>query len=236
MTNKPTIDPIPEDRWGLPDVEHRAPGGNNAVTAAMFARLLTAGRAGGWNAIFRVYAEGETITDKGGMGAVCERPARRTTLRRWLERHPHHRTMLDEVCQQQRDRLLNDLETEVEKIALGPGDTATDFGKNGQVTRVRTDVRNKLHAILKLLASHSPDTYADRRKVDVAGQIEHTHAVGNRSGYFLAADDVMSLPPAEQTELMRLLGKIEDARNERALPNAPRREVIDAPRLNGDTE
>ncbi len=98
------------------------------------------------------------------------------------------------------------------------------------MTRVRTDVRNKLHAILKLLASHSPDTYADRRKVDVAGQIEHTHAVGNRSGYFLAADDVMSLPPAEQTELMRLLGKIEDARA--ALPGqTPRRELIDAPRL-----
>lgn len=234
MTNKPIIpDPIPEDRWGLPDVEHRAPGGTHAVTAAMFARLLASGRVGGWPAIFRVFAEDRTIIDKGGMGAVCERPARRATLRRWLERHPHHRILLDDVCQQQRDALLNDLETEAVKIAMSEGDVTLDYNKSGGVARKRVDRRNKLTAVLQLLKANDREKYGDQRKVDVAGQIQHTHAVGtNRSGYFLAADDVMSLPPAEQTELMRLLGKIEDAR---ALPGqTPRRELIDAP--NGDTE
>ncbi len=111
----------------------------------------------------------------------------------------------------------------MEKIALGAGDVTQDFDDKGNLRRTRVDRRNKLHALLKLLGSHDPDTYADRKRVDVAGQVNHAHAHltlgAPASGYLIDVAAMDALEPGERAELMRLIVKIEEGRREpRALP------------------
>lgn len=190
------------------------------VSAAMFDVLLAAARKGGWPAVYTVFAQGMTVTEPTPSGTVHERPARRRTLAQFLEKRPDLRALLDSAAQEKRDRLLSELEDEVEKIALGPGDVTTDLRADGSVARTRVDKRNKLYAALRLLQAHDPQTYAERRKLDVEGQIDHRHAhahlnVGSQSGYVVDIDAMQSLEPADQAELMRLLTLIEDSRLER---------------------
>lgn len=186
----------------------------------MMDRLMEAARKGGWPAVFRTFAEGETVSEVTPSG-IYERPRRRRVLGEFLERRTDIKTLLDNAAQERRDRLLTNLEDEVEKIALGAGDITQDFDDRGRVKRTRVDRRNKLHALLKLLASHDPDTYAERRKLDatVSGQVNHAHAhisVGNPTGgYLLEGHLIQALEPSDQAELMRLLGLIEDARTAR---------------------
>jgi len=211
-----TNPPTPLDPNGLPPMPSRG----CPVSSSMFDRLLEAARRGGWPAVYTVFAQGETIIDRGGLGGVCERPARRATLNEFLAKRSDLAALLDNAAQERRDRLLENLQDEVEQIALGPGDVTQDFDDKGRLKRTRIDRRNKLHALLKLLAAHDPDTYAERRKLDVAGQVNHAHAhlsLGNApGGYVVDMDSVAALEPGEQAELFRLLTKIEDAR--RALP------------------
>lgn len=217
-TNPPTHDPN-----GLP----LAPSRGCPVSSAMFDRLMDAARKGGWSAVFTVFAQGETTTEAKPYG-IYERPARRRVLGQFLEKRPDLKALLDNAAQERRDRLLSQLEDEVEKIALGAGDVTQDFDDKGNLKRTRVDRRNKLHALLKLLASHDPDTYADRKKVAVEGQIDHRHAhahlvgsVDEAGGYRVSFDALQTLPPDEQQQLFRLLEKVEAARIElrqRALP------------------
>ncbi|KAA0215802.1 MAG: hypothetical protein EDM82_05840 [Cyanobacteria bacterium CYA] len=219
-TQPPNPDPN-----GLP----LAPSRGCPVSAAMFDRLMDAARKGGWSAVFTVFAQGETITDRGGAGAVYERPARRSTLSQFLDnKRPDLKALLDNAAQERRDRLLSQLEDEVEKIALGAGDVTQDFDDKGNLRRTRVDRRNKLYALLKLLGSHNPDVYADRKKVDVAGQVNHAHAhahlVGNveeAGGYRVSFDALQTLPPDEQAQLLRLLEKVEAARVEQRQRSLP---------------
>lgn len=209
------------DPNGLP----LAPSRGSPVSAAMFDRLMEAARKGGWAAVFTVFAQGETTTEAKPY-AVYERPARRRTLANFLERRPDLKALLDCAAQERRDRLLSELEDEVEKIALGPGDITQDFDDKGRLKRTRVDRRNKLHALLKLLASHDPDTYAERRKLDatVSGQVNHAHAhlsLGNApGGYVIDVAALEALEPEDRAELMRILAKVEEVRLERREPSA----------------
>lgn len=204
-----------------PNALPSAPTRGCPVSASMFDRLMEAARKGGWPTVYTVFAQGETVTDKGGRGAVCERPARRRTLAQFLEKRPDLRALLDNAAQERRDHLLSRLEDEVERIALGPGDVTQDFDDQGRLKRTRVDRRNKLHALLKLLAAHDPDVFAERRKLDttVAGQVDHRHAhlhLGNApSGYVIDIAVMEALEPGDRAELMRLLTLIEAARLER---------------------
>lgn len=208
-TNPPTPDPN-----GLPP----APTRGCPVSANMFDRLMEAARTGGWPAVYVTFAEGETVTDHGGQGRVCERPARRRTLAQFLDRRPDLRALLDNAAQERRDRLLATLEDEIEAIATGPGDITQDFDDQGRLKRTRVDRRNKLHALLKLLAAHDPETFAERRKVDatVSGQVDHRHAHlhlgAPTGGYVIDPAALEVLEPGERIELMRMLSKIEEAR------------------------
>lgn len=223
-TNPPTPDPN-----GLP----LAPSRGCPVSAAMFDRLMDAARKGGWSAVFTVFAQGETTTEAKPYG-IYERPARRRVLGQFLDnKRPDLKALLDNAAQERRDRLLSQLEDEVEKIALGAGDVTQDFDDKGNLKRTRVDRRNKLHALLKLLASHDPDTYADRKKVAVEGQIDHRHAhahlVADASsgGYRIDFDALQTLPPDEQQQLFRLLDKLETARVERAALPPGRKQIGD---------
>lgn len=208
-----TNPPIPDPN-GLPP----APTRGCPVSAAMFDRLMEAARKGGWSAVFTVFAQGDTTTEAKPY-AVYERPARRRTLAQFLERRPDLKALLDCAAQERRDRLLSALEDEVEKIALGAGDITQDFDDKGNLRRTRVDRRNKLHALLKLLGSHDPDTYADRKRVDVAGQVNHAHAHltlgAPTGGYVIDVGALEALEPEDRTELMRLLTLIETARVDR---------------------
>lgn len=213
--------PHTPDPNGLPP----APTRGCPISAAMFDVLLAAARKGGWPAVYAVFAEGDTVAEPTPSG-IHERPARRRTLAQFLDRRSDLKALLDSACQEKRDRLLSQLEDEVEKIALGPGDVTTDLRADGTVARTRVDRRNKLYAALRLLQAHDPQTYAERRKLDVDGQIDHRHAhahlsVGVPSGYAVDADAMMALEPADRAELMRLLTLVEEARLERQRPAMP---------------
>jgi hypothetical protein len=209
------------DPNGLP----LAPSRGCPVSAAMMERLLEAARKGGWSLVYKVFAEGDSTTEETPSG-IYERPARRRTLANFLERRPDLKALLDCAAQERRDRLLSELEDEVEKIALGPGDITQDFDDKGRLKRTRVDRRNKLHALLKLLASHDPDTYAERRKLDatVSGQVNHAHAhlsLGNApGGYVIDVAALEALEPEDRAELMRILAKVEEVRLERREPSA----------------
>ena len=210
-------DPI-DPAWALPTLgEDRG-----TVTAECFARLLAAARTHGWPAVWRVFAEGRTTTEPTpSTGEPRLRPARRKTLREFFAKRPDLHALIEDAANQHRDRLLNQLEDEAAKIALGPGDTSTDFDKTGRVTRVRTDVRNKLRAIETLLKAHDPDTYGDKKKVEVAGQLNHAHLHAqlpdaDTSGYRVDFDSLeQALSLDERREFIAMLDRIEAVRIER---------------------
>lgn len=221
MTTQPSIQPEPIDpAWALPDVE----GPGNTVTAPCFARLLAAARVHGWPGVWRVWAEGYvTYEPTPSTGEPRPRPARRKTLRNFLNRRSDLHALLEDAANQRRDRLLNALENEAEKIALSEGDVTLDFGKNGQVTRKRVDRRNKLRAIETLLKAHDPDLYGDRKRVEVDGKVDHRHAhahligtASDNSGYRVSYEALATLPPDEQRQLLMLLEKVEQARLEQS--------------------
>lgn len=218
-----------------------APTRGQPVSAATFDLLISAARKGGWPAVFKVFAEGEETNEPRPGGYIVKRPARRRTLEQFLTKRPDLKALIDSAAQERRDRLLTQLEDEVEAIALGPGDVTQDFGKNGQVTRTRVDRRNKLYAILQLLKAHDPDNYADRKRIDVAGRVgvDHVHTLSaSPTAYTLNANEIMQLPPARAEMLFDLLAELEDIRikekkngNERELIDAPARLLESSPEL-----
>jgi len=181
------------------------------VSASCFARLLSAATEGGWPAVFTIWAEGLTITRPSGQTST----ARRSTLDEFLRhRRPDLRAILDDAANQKRDRLLTQLEDEAEQIALGPGDVTQDFDDKGNLRRTRVDRRNKLFAILQLLKAHDRDKYGDHRRVEVAGEIQHTARLTGREGIVIRPEEVEKLlSPEEQSTLLDLLGKIMESRN-----------------------
>jgi hypothetical protein len=220
-TNPPTemIPPV-DPAWALPNL----PDASGCMTGPAFARLLAAARAGGLPAVYRVWAENETTSEINSNGAPRRRPAKRRTLDKFLERRTDLARLLSEACEEKRNRLLNDLETEIERIALGPGTVDRQFDKKtGALTRESFQVREKLYAILQLLKAHNRPVYGDQRSVSVDGQVQvdhrHAHAhlsVGStESGYRVSYEDLGALPPAEQQALLTLLDKVEAARMER---------------------
>lgn len=207
-----STNPTTPDPNGLP----LAPSRGCPVSAAMFDRLMEAARKGGMSLVYKVFAEGDTTTETKPYG-VYERPARRRTLAAFLDKRPDLLALLDSACQERRDRLLASLEDEVERIALGPGDVTQDFDDKGNLKRTRVDRRNKLHALLRLLGSHNPDVYGERKRLDVAGQVNHAHAhltVGAPGGFVIEPDRLEALDPEERATLMRLIVKMEEARRE----------------------
>lgn len=225
MTDTPPDQPVPAAPGPLahadPNNLPAAPTRNCPVSAACFDRLLAAARKGGWPAVFTAFAEGETVPEIYPSGRTAERPARRRTLGEFLNKRPDLRMLLDSAAQERKDKLISSLQDEVEKIALGPGDITKDFGKDGRLTRTRVDTRQKLYAALSLLKAHDPDTYADRRKLDIAGQVTHDHTHAQANGYLIPTEAALRLPPADQELLFGLLEKLQ------RLESAPRRELID---------
>lgn len=218
MTTQP-IQPEPIDpAWALPDAE----GYGAPVSARCFALLLAAAKAHGMPGVWRTWAEGYvTYEPTPTTGEPRPRPARRKVLRDWLKRRADLAALLDDAANQRRDRLLNALENEAERIALSEGDVTTDFDKNGNIMRRRVDRRNKLRAIETLLKAHDKDTYGDQRRVAVEGQVQHQHAhahlvasADNTGGYRVSYEALATLPPDEQRQLLVLLEKVEQARVE----------------------
>lgn len=190
-----------------------------SITDDEFARLCEVARERGRDAAYQWFGEGRT--DSQG------RPSRRRTLDKYLTDYPDKAAAFQDACLSRKDTLLARLRNEIEEVAFGPGDITTDFGKNGQVTRQRTDRRNKLYAVLRLLQAEDPGTWAERRKVDttVNGQVDHRHSLGTSPmAYTLSADEIMQLEPDRAELLFGLLAELESIRQEK---HHARREVID---------
>lgn len=227
-TNYPT-DPA----WALPDIT--SPG--SPVTAQCFAQLLRAAREAGWPGVFTTFSEGETITkvcDHHPSGQyVYEHPRRVSTLRDFFKKRPDLKLLIEDRVSARREALLGNLEREIETIALGDGDITRDFGKDGQLARERTDTRNKLRALEKLLNAHDPERYSERRRVDVAGTIDHQHAhrLGASDAFTITPAQIESLAPAKQMALLDILQILNDAEHthelidtSHALPEPQRRD------------
>lgn len=224
-TNPPPEVPPVDPAWALPD----KPDASGCMTGPAFSRLLAAGRSAGWAGVYRVWAEGETTTENNN-GTLYKRPAKRRTLDRFLERRTDLASLLSEACEEKRNRLLNDLETEVEKIALGPGQIDRQFDKKtGAITSEKHSVREKLYAILQLLKAHDRARYGDQRTVAVEGHLEHSHkhahlvaSADNAGGYRVSYEALSALPEEKQRALLMLLEEVEsvrlDQQRQRALP------------------
>lgn len=216
MTTPTPIQPDPVDpSWGLPQVE----GYGSPVSGPCFALLLAAAKAHGWPGVWRVWAEGYvTYEPTPSTGEPRPRPARRKTLRDFLNRRSDLAQLLEDAANQRRDRLLNLLENEAERIALGPGDVTVDYGRDGRVTRRRIDCRNKLRAIETLLKAHDPELYGDRKRVEVDGQVSHRHAhlIGNMpdnaGGYRVSYEALAELSEEKRRALLTLLEEVEQIR------------------------
>lgn len=226
MTNPNTEIPTVDPAWALPDKADR----DSCLTGPTFARLLAAGREGGWPGIYRTWAEGRTNPSG--------KPARKTTLDRILNtRRTDLRALLEDAVQEKRERLLSQLETVVERAALGPPDRTTDIRADGSVARVREDSRNKNYAAMWLLERTNPEKYASRKRIEGEISHEHKHAhahligsTDHSGGYRVSFEALQTLPESEQVELMRLLEKVESARRElNRKPALP-------PGQNGDTQ
>lgn len=217
------IDPV----WNLPP----APAKGQPLSAPGFARLMAAAREGGWPAVWRTWAENEVTNEPLPNGLTRARPAKRRSLGSYLsDRRPDLKLLLDDAAQEKRDRLLNQLESEAEKIALGPGNVCRDFDKKtGAVTRERYETRDKLFAILQLLKATDRDRYGDHRRIEgsVTGSVtvDHRHSLGNGgSGLYIDPESVLLLPPADQQTFFSLLDRLAAAKAAQ-----PKREMIDAP-------
>lgn len=221
----PTVDPA----WALP----AKPDMTSVLSGPAFARLIVAGREGGWPGIYRCWAEGRTTTEPTPTGTLRTRPARRRSLDKLLERRADLRAILSEAVEEKKTRLLSQLETVVEKAALGPPDRTTDMRADGSVARVREDSRNKNYAAMWLLERTDPEKYASRKRVEVDGQVSHDHrhahlvASADQAGGYRVDPEAIeaALNADERLLLMGFLERIEHARltlrcedNQRALP------------------
>lgn len=218
MSTNPPI-PIPatevDDAWALPP----SPTRECSLSGPAFARLVDAAKRSGWEGVWSCWAEGETVTEINHRGNPVQRPRRRRTLGRILERRPDLRLILEEAAQEKRSRLISQLENVAERVALGPPDTCTDYDSKGNVTRVRTDSRNRNYMVLALLKANDPK-YADKRSVTVDGEVKHAHAHAHlnlgsvdRGGYRVDPDAIeAALSLEERREFMVMLERIEAAR------------------------
>lgn len=207
-TPTPDIPPV-DPAWCLPD----KPDASGAMTGPAFARLLAAGREGGWPGIYRTWAEGRTTADG--------RPARRRNLDRFLTRREDLRQLLAEAVEEKKSRLLSQLETVVERAALGPPDRTTDLRADGSVARVREDSRNRNYAAMWLLEKTDPERYASRKRLEVEGQVQHQHAhahlvasADNGGGYRVSYEALAAMPEDRRRTLLMLLEEVEQIRLE----------------------
>jgi hypothetical protein len=213
----PAVDP----QWCLPD----KPDSTSRLTGPAFARLIVAAREGGWPAVYRCWAEDRVTADG--------RPAKRHSLDQLLARREDLRAILSEAVEEKKTRLLSQLESVVERAALGPPDRTTDLRADGSVARVREDSRNRNYAAMWLLERTNPEKYASKRTVAVEGEVRHAHAhvhlVGtadNGSGYRVSYEALAELPEEKRRALLVLLEEVEQIRLEQkqrpALPEGNR--------------
>lgn len=233
-TPTPEIPPV-DPTWALPD----KPSAECSLTGPAFARLLAAGREGGWPGIYHTYAEGR-MNPSG-------KPSRKSTLDRILKRRADLRALLSEAVEEKRERLLSQLETVIERAALGPPDRVVDTRADGTVARVREDSRNRNYAAMWLLERTNPEKYASRKRLEVEGQVQHQHAhahlvasADSGSGYRVSFDALQTLPEDEQRTLLMLLEKVEAARLEqqrtRTVEGNAERIALPPGQQNGDAQ
>lgn len=222
------LPPIPEDRWGLPDVPFRG----EPVSARHFRVLLHAARTmktvGKLSELEPVFSCGEFVTEINHLGNPIQRAAKRKSFRRWLDEHPRLAELLEDAINIRRAEVLASLESQALKIALSPdGDVTIDYAKDGKtIKRVRKDMRNASYMTLQLLKSLD-ERFADKRKLEVAGGVVHEHqhkhahlAIGgaNTGGYRVDLQSVReALTEDEARMMLGFLERIEDARQRREL-------------------
>jgi hypothetical protein len=129
--------------------------------------------------------------------------------------------------------LIRTLESEAEKIALGPPDRTTEYARDGRVTRVREDSRQKSYMILRLLAAHDGERFSERRKVDVAGTVQHQHGILSHHDTvplpITALRKLQELDPAAADQLWALIDRVQELAKPPELVQLPapqEREVV----------
>lgn len=237
MTTTPSDIPV-DPAWNLPDIASPS----RPVTGQMFATLLhAAATAPGvlyLSDLEKVFAGGQTRTETRPDGTTRERAIRRTTFRQWLANNKPLAVLLQDAIDTRLSQTIVDLQNAALGIALGGGDTVTDFRPDGSIARVRVDRRNAAYVTLQLLKSLRPDQFGDRKRVTHDGAIQHEHSarLNTVPGITISPDSVHKLPPEKARALLELLSDVmEIERADRILESENREGAggVQRPQLSG---
>lgn len=154
----------------------------------------------------------------GGATDGAGRPSRRRTLEDALKANPDWAQRWEEA----RTLALGLVEAEIAKAALTV-DERPIFDKSGRLLGVQRDSRPR-NDMLKFLARKlDPDSWSEKRQLQMSGTVEHKHGPADGFGVLIAAEDVLLLEGDDRAEFIRLLSVIRDRRT------PENRNAIDAP-------
>lgn len=154
----------------------------------------------------------------GGATDSAGRPSRRRTLEEALRANPEWAQRWEEA----RTLALGLVEAEIAKAALTV-DERPIFDKAGKLLGVQKDSRPR-NDMLKFLARKlDPDSWSEKRQLQMSGTVEHKHGPADGFGVLVAAEDVLLLEGEDRAEFVRLLALIRDRRTPENL------NVIDQP-------
>lgn len=154
----------------------------------------------------------------GGATDGAGRPSRRRTLDEALRANPEWAQRWADA----KEAALGLVEAEIAKAALTV-DERPIFDKNGRLLGVQRDSRPR-NDMLKFLARKlDPDSWSEKRQLQMSGTVEHKHGPADGFGVLVAAEDVLLLEGEDRAEFVRLLALIRDRRTPENL------NVIDQP-------
>jgi hypothetical protein len=185
-----------------PDISTPVPQRRGPITDAEWDIILDTLRQHGPDSAKLVLAQGRTQADG--------RPARVRTLEGMLDRDPIKRQQWEDAERSFLSQFVQVLHTS----ARTPEVVRRFDKKTGTLIEERVSRRDMNWAALMVLRRYDP-AWREQKRTTIDGQLkhDHSHSLGNRPDqYVVGPEDVMSLPPSIQSQLLEALAMIEENR------------------------
>lgn len=154
----------------------------------------------------------------GGATDSAGRPSRRRTLEEALKANPEWAARWEEA----RTLALGEVERAIAEAAFTV-DERPIFDKSGRLLGVQRDSRPR-NDMLKFLARKlDPDSWSEKRQLQMSGTVEHKHGPSEGFGLYLTPHDVLLLEGEDRAKFLELITIIRNRRT----PENPN--VIDPP-------